>query len=236
MKRIVFWLIPLCMSVLVSPSFSALYVDAISLDVGDCFYYDNANSRFVLKTPTGGSEIAVELGDIHVFGGGYDYDFTGTISVTPSNETGSGDLGGRPYATFGTGATMTITLDQIREKATDTLLDFDAGDILLVAEIVALPGADVADNWYLIEAANDPDKFVSVDLAYRMTGGELVDGDVLKMLDFEATWSFPLTIPENSAFDADMRSKDPSLLISAVVPEPATLILLLAGGWFIRKK
>ena len=99
-----------------------------------------------------------------------------------------------------------------------------------------MPGAAVPNNWYLIEASNDPDKFVSFDLAYRVTGGELMDGDVLKMLDFEATWSFPLTTPENSEFAGDMRSENPSMLISAVVPEPATLMLMLAGGFLIRKK
>jgi len=234
MKKLVYWVVSMCISVCVSPSFAVLYIDAMDLDVGECYYYDNTNSQFNLTTIFGGSDVTVDISDIHISGAGYDYDFTGTISVTPSNETGSGLFGVHPYATFSTGATLTLYATELKEKSSGTVILSET--TLLEAQIVAVPSPAVADNWYLLEASNDPDKFDSYDLAYQVTGGAFYDGGIFKLLDFEATWSFPYTNPQDSAFDADLRCENPSLLIGAEVPEPATLVLLGLGGLLLRCK
>ncbi len=229
----------LCAFLIVSQaSHALLYVDIMSLDVGTAVYYHaDTTPYFGLANSSGGPDVTVDIGNLHVFGGGYDYDFiNGSITVGPSNQTASGVNGTLPYAIFETGATLTVTANAIKEKSSGTIVLGDGVNdfVLLEAQIVAVPGSPVGDAWYLMEAADDPGKYVSFDLAYQITGGELFDGDEFRMFDFDADWSFVQT--GGNPFTEDLTCDTPRLYVSSEVPEPATLMLLLAGGFMIRKK
>ena len=227
MKSTVVCIVCLCSFLAISQySFPLLYIDAMSLDVSDCFYYDNDTSSFVLSTPIGGSEITIDKGDIHIYGGGYDYDFVGTISVTPSATTGTGVYLGDPYADFTTGATMTVTATELKVKSTG----------VVVLEDVVLWEAAISSDWWYLTGTSTPNKNISVLLTYDVTGGAFFNGPDFRLPDFSGVWSFPDTTPTGSAFDSDLRCSNPSLLINAAVPEPATLMLLLAGGCMMAGK
>ena len=240
MKKLVLcWVVLLCVSAFVSPSLAALYIDHMSLDVGESYFYDyidGGTSQFVLSTTIGGSAVTLDQGDINIFGSALDheYGFTGTITVTASDQVTSGVQGTQPYAIFSSVGTLTLYATELWEKSSgDTIF---ADTVLLEAQIVALPTAAVPNSWYLMEVANDPDKYNSFDLAYQVTGGAVYDGDIFKLLDFGAAWTLPSTKPENSSFDADLHLENPKMDIFAEVPEPATLMLLGLGGLLLRRK
>jgi hypothetical protein len=61
------------------------YVDAVDLDLGECYFFDNSAQQFRLYTAAGSSEVTVDIGSLHIADGGWDYSFTGRIIITPSD-------------------------------------------------------------------------------------------------------------------------------------------------------
>mgnify|MGYP007112927838 CR=1 FL=1 len=95
------------------------YVDAVDLDLGECYFFDNAAQQFQLFTTAGSSEVTVDVGSLHIAGGGWDYSFAGKIIITPSDLYYKNSSGQRASAYFtNSDATLTIVASTLTDKQT----------------------------------------------------------------------------------------------------------------------
>jgi hypothetical protein len=95
-----------------------------------------------------------------------------------------------------------------------------------------------ADTWDLEEDALMINS-VRGDQNFTVTGGELATGAIsgLKMLDFNGVFTMDLNLTTISDFGPNMyMSALPQIQFVAPVPEPATMLLLLAGGILVRSR
>jgi hypothetical protein len=234
-----FFISLLCISSIASAGLK--YVDSVDLDIGECYFFNNAAQQFALSTPTGGSVVAVDAGSLHISGGGWDYSFSGSIVVTPSSLFFKNSSGQKAQAIFtntspaGT-ATMSIVATTLIDLTTSTVI-FDpttnpGGVVMLTATM-----NDSDSRWLVSESGDYTDHFFG-DTHYAITGGDLMTGSLLRMLDFRAVWDFDACSPYNiSRFNQDIYSGTPSVeLIPDAVPEPATLLLIAAGGLLCGRK
>lgn len=213
------------------------YVDSVDLDVGECYFFDNAAQQFVLSTITGGSEVTIDVGNIHIAGGGWDYSFTGKMVVTPSDLYYKNTSGQKAQAIFtNSSATLSIIAATLTDETTSTEI-FNSttnpeGVVLLTAAM------NDSDGYWLVSETGDYEDHFYGDTHYAITGGELMNGSLLRMLDFRAIWDFDACAPENiSRFNQDIYSGTPSLeMIPDGIPEPATLGLIALGGLLCRRK
>jgi len=211
------------------------YVDTVDLDLGECYFFDNAAQQFRLFTAAGSSEVTVDVGSLHVAGGGWDYSFTGKIIITPSDLYYKNSSGQRASAFFtNSDATMTIVASTLTDKQTAEQIvnptTNPEGVVLLTAVM------NDEDGFWLVSETGDYDNHFYGYTHYAITGGELKDGSLLRMLDFRAVWDFDACSPANiSRFDRDLYSGMPSLEMIAEIPEPATVLLLAVGGLLYRR-
>ncbi|HQJ68674.1 MAG TPA: PEP-CTERM sorting domain-containing protein [Anaerohalosphaeraceae bacterium] len=210
-----------------SAAFAGLkYVDVVDLDLGGCYFFDNAAQQFRLFTAAGGSEVTIDIGSLHIAGGGWDYSFTGKIIVTPSDLYYKNSSGQRAHAFFtNSDATLTIVASTLTDKQTAEEIvnptTNPEGVVLLTAVM-----NDEDGFWMVSETGNYDNHFYGYT-HYAITGGELKEGSLLRMLDFRAVWDFDACLPTNiSRFDQDLYSGMPSLELIAEIPEPATMLML----------
>ncbi len=211
------------------------YVDAVDLDLGECYFFDNSAQQFRLYTAAGSSEVAVDIGSLHIAGGGWDYSFTGRMIITPSDLYYKNSSGQMAYAYFtNSAATMTIVASTLTDKQTAEQIvnptTNPEGVVLLTAVM------DDEDGFWLVSETGDYDNHFYGYTHYAITGGELKDGSLLRMLDFRAVWDFDDCLPTNiSRFDQNLYSGMPSSELIAEIPEPATVLLLALGGLLYRR-
>mgnify|MGYP001382784607 CR=1 FL=1 len=211
------------------------YVDAVDLDLGECYFFDNAAQQFRLYTAAGSSEVAVDIGSLHIAGGGWDYSFTGRMIITPSDLYYKNSSGQMAHAYFtNSAATMTIVASTLTDKQTAEQIvnptTNPEGVVLLTAVM------DDEDGFWLVSETGDYDNHFYGYTHYAITGGELKDGSLLRMLDFRAVWDFDDCLPTNiSRFDQNLYSGMPSLELIPEIPEPATVLLLALGGLLYRR-
>jgi len=216
---------------------SLKYVDSVDLDLGECYFFDNAAQQFVLTTPTGSSEVPVDIGSLHIAGGGWDYSFVGKIMITPSNLFWKNSSGNVAEAWFtNSSATMTIIASTLVDNLTSEELfnpTTNPGGVVLLTALMN----DSDGYWQVKESGSYTDHLFG-DTHYAITGGELYNGSLLRMLDFRAIWDLDSCSPANiSRFNQNLYSGTPSLeLLPDAIPEPATLLLFAAGGLLFRKK
>lgn len=217
------------------------FVDAIDLDIGEFSFFNNTTKQFVLSTALGGSEVPIDVGNISILGGGWDYTFVGKIVVTASDLVMDLSSSGTAMAIFSNGsgsgtATMTIIATTLTDKTTGIDVfnptTHPGGVVLLTA---TMDPED--DEWYVWETGRYTDAFIG-DTHYAITGGELKNGSLLRMSDFRAVWALGDCGPTNiTAFNKDLYSSLPSLEMIPDVPEPMTLLLLASGGLLaVRRK
>ncbi|MEJ5259610.1 MAG: hypothetical protein WHS88_05410 [Anaerohalosphaeraceae bacterium] len=217
------------------------YVDAIDLDLGEFYFYNHSTQQFVLFTSLGGSEVPIDVGNIHIAGGGWDYSFVGKIIVTASDLFWKNTSGAKAQAIFTNGsslgpATMTIIATELTDMTSGTVLfnssSHPGGVVLLTAQM-----NDSDNMWLVSETGNYTDAFVG-DTQYAITGGELKNGSLLRMLDFRAVWALGQCGPANiSVFNQNLYSLLPSLeLIPFGIPEPMSLGLLAVGALLTLKR
>ena len=211
------------------------YVDAVDLDLGECYFFDNAAQQFQLFTTAGSSEVTIDIGSLHIAGGGWDYSFAGKIIITPSDLYYKNSSGQRASAYFtNSDATLTIVASTLTDKQTAEEIvnptTNPEGVVLLTAVMNDEEGV------WLVSETGDYDNHFYGYTHYAITGGELKDGSLLRMLDFRAVWDFDACLPANiSRFDRDLYSGMPSLEMIAEIPEPATILLLAVGGLLYRR-
>ncbi|HOT73725.1 MAG TPA: PEP-CTERM sorting domain-containing protein [Anaerohalosphaeraceae bacterium] len=210
-----------------SAAFAGLkYVDVVDLDLGGCYFFDNAAQQFRLFTAAGGSEVTIDIGSLHIAGGGWDYSFAGKIIITPSDLYYKNSSGQRASAYFtNSDATLTIVASTLTDKQTAEEIvnptTNPEGVVLLTAVM-----NDEDGFWMVSETGNYDNHFYGYT-HYAITGGELKEGSLLRMLDFRAVWDFDACLPTNiSRFDQDLYSGMPSLELIAEIPEPATMLML----------
>lgn len=216
------------------------YVEAIDLDISEFYFYNNTTKQFVLSNSSGGSEVPIDVGNIAILGGGWDYTFVGKIVVTASDLTLDMSSNGTAMGIFSNGssagtATMTIIATTLTDKTSGIDIisptTHPGGVVLLTA---SMNSED--DEWYVWETGKYTDAFVG-DTHYEITGGELKDGSWLRMSDFRAVWALGACGPANiTAFNKNLYSSLPSLEIIPDVPEPATVLLLAAGGLAVLRR
>ncbi|HOQ05964.1 MAG TPA: PEP-CTERM sorting domain-containing protein [Anaerohalosphaeraceae bacterium] len=216
------------------------YVDAIDLDISEFSFYNNTAKQFVLSTLLGGSEVPIDVGNISVFGGGWDYTFVGRMVVTASDLAADLSSGGRAMAVFSNGssagpATMTIIATTLTDKISGIDIisptTHPGGVVLLTARMNSED-----DEWYVWETGKYTDAFIG-DTHYEITGGELKDGSLLRLSDFRATWALGQCGPANiTGFNQNLNSYLPSLEIMPDVPEPATILLFGAGVFAFKRR
>jgi len=209
------------------------YVDAVDLDLGECYFFDNAAQQFRLFTAAGGSEVTIDIGSLHVSGGGWDYSFTVKIIITPSDLYIENSSGQKASAYFtNSGATLTVVASTLTNKQTAEQIvnptTNPEGVVLLTAVM------NDEDGFWLVSETGDYDNHFYGYTHYAITGGELKDGSLLRMLDFRAVWDFDACSPANiSRFDRDLYSGMPSLEMIAEIPEPATMLMLGLGSMLV---
>lgn len=217
------------------------YVDAIDLDISEFYFYSHTTQQFVLSTSLGGSEVPIDAGNIHIAGGGWDYSFVGKIIVTASDLSWKNSSGVRAQAVFTNRssagpATMTIIATEMTDLTSGTVLfnssSHPGGVVLLTAEM-----NDGDNMWLISETGNYTDAFVG-DTQYAITGGDLKNGSLLRMLDFRAVWALGQCGPANiSMFNQNLYSLLPSLeIIPFGIPEPLSFVLLAGGGLLTLKR
>ena len=220
--------------ILSSAAFAGLkYVDVVDLDLGGCYFFDNAAQQFRLFTAAGGSEVTIDIGNLHIAGGGWDYSFTGKIIVTPSDLYAKNSSGQKAHAFFtNSDATLTIVASTLTDKQTAEEIvnptTNPEGVVLLTAVMNDEEGV------WLVSETGDYDNHFYGSTHYAITGGELKDGSLLRMLDFRAVWDFDACLPASiSRFDQDLYSGMPSLELIAEIPEPATMLMLGLGSMLV---
>jgi hypothetical protein len=139
------------------------------------------------------------------------------------------------YAYFtNSAATMTIVASTLTDKQTAEQIvnptTNPEGVVLLTAVM------DDEDGFWLVSETGDYENHFYGYTHYAITGGELKDGSLLRMLDFRAVWDFDACSPTNiSRFDQNLYSGMPSLELIPEIPEPATVLLLALGGLLYRR-
>ena len=218
------------------------YVDSVDLDVGECYFFDNETQTFALSNITGGSEVTIDIGSLHIAGGGWDYSFVGKIIVTASDLYWKNSSGQIADAWFtDSSATMTVIATTLTDNLTSTEIfnpTTNPGGVVLLTALMN----DADGYWEVKETAVEnptygDDHFIG-NTHYAMTGGELQTGSLLRMLDFRAIWDFDSCSPSNiSRFNQDIYSGTPSLeMIPDGIPEPATLLLVALGSLLCGRK
>ena len=176
------------------------------------------------------------VGDLRVKGAS-SAEYVISANVTVSNCDFVQNIGSGNWAAgeFEGGATLTVTGSLWHENDPSTLL-VNNGTILQ-AEMVKTS----AEVWELREITNPGDFNAGVD--FGLTGGglntgiDVGNGDLLVLGPFSAVFSFYDVLPTDpSEFGTvNILGFDPTLQIT-VIPEPGTMVLLVAGLGFIWRK
>lgn len=217
---------------------ATLYVKDLQLGLGMSQWYTASQQKFQFIDLMDGDAvvpIATGMGVINTWEPTlYDYRITdATFTMTPCTLITDNNPGGTlADGTFTGSADITVV-----------------GSIQMVDGVGAPVGAPLFTGtiltatmgnatWDLVERAI-PAESVRGSQPFTVTGGELATGTVsgIKMLDSDSVFTLDLNMTAITDFSSgDYISFMPQIQFVAPVPEPATMLLLLAGGMLVRRK
>ena len=255
MRRGINW--TLTLGVVCAFAFSAanvratLFIDDVSITFAPPIkFYHIGTETFQPQTMGGDPALPVtdSNGSISLTGSGtFDYGFTGTVLLTPSELKNDNSSGGVADGTFYAGtwdgsvvtkAIMTITGNLFSKADPGTFIL--ENKTLLIAEMTIHSPEMPSLEWDIKEGPLL--NWVSGVAYLEPIGGELFDNaaalaNPFKIGTYRAAYSFKGTSPSVFDFDtSDFTGFNPGSLQMTAVPEPATLLLLLSGGMVFARR
>jgi hypothetical protein len=206
----------------VSLSQANLIIDDMQINLMTTKFYDKIQQCFQLTYNTLPSPAIIFTGLISTTtSANYDYQFNGTVSITPANllQDQTVENGGWAKGVFAGGSTITIT-GSLWNSATPGTLIINSGTILTAQ----MP----SDSWYLEELPSPPAPANRVrgSAFFSPTGGGLYNGNNsagLTLYGFRADYTFASTTPAVTNFSSANSYSCSSPKIQ-IVPEPVSMV------------
>jgi len=219
-------------ALMVAPTFGATVDDMQIYLTPGTTWYNGASQQFQPVVAPSMSYAMISLGEISVVGSSsYEYQFDGTLSMTPSGLIESTYEGGLTVGEFNGGITLTINGSLWAKN--------DPGNKIIENKDILIAQMD-SSSWFLRELPHPPNFQNTVrgqSLDFTPVGGELLEGlgdETLRMLGFHADFTFSMSSPTVDGFGTTSYSSTMQPVIQ-IIPEPATVLLIMAGGAFLVK-